>query len=52
MGRKNYELLPNFRSLVYGKYIIFYFPMSDGINVVRVLHGARDMVSIFKENNI
>ena len=28
-------------------YLIFYRPVSDGIEVVRVLHGARDIESIF-----
>lgn len=52
IGRKRYELLPNLRSFVYGKYVIFYFPISGGVDVVRILHGARDIVSIFEENNI
>jgi toxin ParE1/3/4 len=29
------------------KYLIFYLPRSDGIEVVRVLHGARDLETIF-----
>jgi toxin ParE1/3/4 len=30
------------------KYLIFYIPRSDGIEVVRVLHGARDLETIFR----
>ncbi len=30
------------------KYLIFYKPLRDGIEVVRVLHGARDLRSIFE----
>jgi toxin ParE1/3/4 len=26
-----------------GNYLIFYRPISDGIEIVRVLHGARDI---------
>jgi plasmid stabilization system protein ParE len=26
-----------------GNYVIFYLPTQDGIDVVRVLHGARDI---------
>ena len=29
------------------KYLVFYIPRSDGIEVVRVLHGARDLPAIF-----
>jgi toxin ParE1/3/4 len=28
------------------KYLVFYLPMADGIAVLRVLHGARDVPSI------
>ena len=28
------------------KYLIFYEPAKNGINVVRILHGARDVASI------
>ena len=29
------------------RYLVFYRPESNGINVIRVLHGARDWQSIF-----
>ena len=29
------------------KYLIFYMPRSNGIEVVRVLHGARDLGALF-----
>jgi toxin ParE1/3/4 len=29
------------------KYLIFYRPLDDGIEVVRVLHGRRDIESLF-----
>jgi toxin ParE1/3/4 len=31
------------------KYLIFYRPMEDGIEVVRVLHGARDVLTALTE---
>ncbi len=31
------------------KYIIFYIPREDGIEIVRVLHGARDLPGLFGE---
>jgi len=27
----------------FGPYIVFYFPKPDGIEVIRILHGARDI---------
>ena len=31
------------------KYLIFYLPQGNGIDVIRVLHGARDIDSLFAE---
>jgi toxin ParE1/3/4 len=42
-GRLREELAPNIRSLPVGNYVIFYRPDEDGIVVIRVLHGARDL---------
>jgi toxin ParE1/3/4 len=30
------------------KYLVFYIPRSDGIEVVRVLHGARNLGTLFR----
>ena len=30
-------------------YIVFYRPLEDGVDVVRVIHGARDIQAIFDE---
>lgn len=43
MGRLRRELAPRVRSLPFGRYVIFYVPLDDGIDVVRVLHSARDI---------
>jgi len=43
MGRARPELAPDLRSFPFGRYVIFYMPLSDGIDVVRVLHSARDI---------
>jgi toxin ParE1/3/4 len=42
-GRERPELARGIRSFAVGNYVIFYFPTPDGIDVVRVLHGARDI---------
>ena len=31
----------------FDKYFVFYRPVSDGIEIVRVLHGARDYPTLF-----
>ncbi|MCI0681528.1 MAG: type II toxin-antitoxin system RelE/ParE family toxin [Gemmataceae bacterium] len=31
------------------KYIIFFEPLDDGVEVIRVLHGARDYPALFKD---
>lgn len=36
-------MLAELRSFTVGNYTIFYFPKSDGIEVVRVLHGRQDI---------
>lgn len=47
MGRKRYELSRGLRSFPVGRHVIFYRPCTEGIEVIRVLHGARDMGGIF-----
>lgn len=47
MGRSREELAARVRSFPFGRYVIFYEPIGDGIDVVRVLHGARDIDTIF-----
>lgn len=47
MGRARPELSAALRSLPVGRYVIFYVPRPRGIEVVRVLHGARDLDSLF-----
>ena len=47
MGRARPELGPHIRSFPVGQYIVFYQPIADGIDVVRVLSGARDIEALF-----
>ena len=49
IGRARPELFADLRSLPFARYIIFYLPRKRGIEVVRVLHGARDLKSLFDE---
>jgi len=50
IGRARPELLTDLRSLAFGRYVIFYLPRKRGIEVVRVLHGARDLKPLFDED--
>ncbi len=50
IGRARPELLTDPRSLPFGRYVIFYLPRNRGIEVVRVLHGARDLKPLFDED--
>jgi toxin ParE1/3/4 len=49
IGRARPELLANLRSFPVGLYIIFYIPRPRGIEVIRVLHGARDLKPLLQE---
>jgi plasmid stabilization system protein ParE len=42
MGRARDELASGIRSSPFGRYVIFYAPIHDGIDVVRVLHSDID----------
>ena len=47
MGIGRDDLLPSLRSLPIGKYLIFYLPVEDGIQVVRVLPAMMDIDAFF-----
>jgi toxin ParE1/3/4 len=50
MGREEPVLGAGLRSFPVGNYLIFYRPLEDGVGVIRVLHGARDISAEFFEN--
>jgi len=43
MGISRDEIMPSLRSMPVGNYLIFYLPLDDGIELVRVLPGMRDI---------
>ena len=47
MGRDRPDLPETVRSFPVGNYVIFYRQVPGGILVLRVLHGARDIGSLF-----
>lgn len=43
MGRLREELMPGLRSFPFVRYVIFFLPKPGGIEIVRVMHSARDI---------
>ncbi len=48
IGRARPELGRGLRSFPVGNYILFYRPTNDGIELIRVLHGARKVRPLLK----
>ena len=49
IGRRRDELADGLRSFPVGRYVIFYLTVPGGVQIVRVLHGARDLETTFCE---
>ncbi|MEX2215298.1 MAG: type II toxin-antitoxin system RelE/ParE family toxin [Phycisphaeraceae bacterium] len=45
------DLEPGCRSIPHGNYLIFYMPIENGIRVVRVLDGRRDVERAYKNRD-
>ena len=50
MGRLRDELAPFLRSFPVKNYLIFYRPIDEGIEIVRILHGSQDIETIFPDD--
>lgn len=48
LGRLRKELRRDLRSWAMGSYVIFYIATGDLVEIVRVLHGARDLPPLFE----
>ncbi|MFS8085754.1 MAG: type II toxin-antitoxin system RelE/ParE family toxin, partial [Acidobacteriota bacterium] len=48
LGRQQDQLLVNLRSFTVKGYLIFYQPSEDHVDILRVLHGSRDVEAIFE----
>ncbi len=48
MGQLREDLRPGLRAFAAGNYVILYYPIKDGIEVVGVVHGAQDVESMFR----
>lgn len=51
LGRSRDELGEGLRSFPIGKYIIFYRVIPSGVEIVRVLHGSRDLNAMFNADD-
>jgi toxin ParE1/3/4 len=48
IGASSHEYAPNLRHFTVWNYAVFYRPIDDGIEVIRVIHGARDIPKLFE----
>jgi toxin ParE1/3/4 len=48
-GTPRPQLAPDLRAPFKGRYAVYYMPRKDGITVLRVLHGARDLAAMADE---
>ncbi|MGJ3248541.1 MAG: type II toxin-antitoxin system RelE/ParE family toxin [Elainellaceae cyanobacterium] len=51
LGRRRDKLIPGLRSFVVNPYLIYYRLIPEGLEIVRILHGARDVEAIFSEGD-
>ena len=51
MGRRRDELFPLLRSFPIDDYLIFYRPIEEGIEILRVVSGYRDLEKLFDNDN-
>jgi toxin ParE1/3/4 len=48
LGQLRPEFGPEIRSFAARRYVIFYRAAENGIDVIRVIHGARDLLNVFR----
>lgn len=48
IGRLREDLAPNLHSARVGKHVIFYRPEAGGVEIIRIIHGARDIPRLFE----
>lgn len=52
VGRSRDQVLPGLRSLVVHEFVIFYRVVTPWVEIVRVIHGRRDIDAIFQEEDL
>jgi len=43
LGEARFDLMPDCRHFSVAQYVIYYRPVADGIELIRILHGARSV---------
>ena len=51
MGRLRPDIAPELRYFAVGNYLILYRAVPNGIQIVRVIHGARDLPAILTDGS-
>ncbi len=49
LGRRRHDLRAEYRSVTVGSYVIFYLTSAEDVEVIRVLHGRRDLLAALRE---
>lgn len=49
LGRAREELAAGLRSVVVERYVVFYRVTANAVEIIRILHGSRDIDSLMKE---
>ena len=49
MGKSYEQIRPNLRGFLVGDYIIFYYVYDDGIFILRIVSGYRNLDILFSE---
>ena len=47
MGKRRDELVPSIRSVPFDPYVLYYRETRAGIEIIRILHGSRDVLHAF-----
>ena len=47
LGTTCEEIAPTLRYFAVGRYVVYYRPLGDHVEIIRVLHGARDISKLF-----
>jgi len=51
IGHKRDEIRPGLRSLAEGNYLILYRSHANYVEIVRVVHGKRDLAKVFEKDS-
>lgn len=51
MGKSYAQIRPNLRGFLVRDYVIFYYPYDEGIVIVRIVSGYRNLDTLFSEDS-